>query len=72
MKKTYNIVVDCANCANLMESAAKKIDGVKDVVVNFMTQKIVVDFADGAEAKTVMDKVLQACQKVDSDCEIDL
>lgn len=72
MKKTYNIVVDCANCANLMESAAKKIDGVKDVVVNFMTQKIVVDFAEGAEAKTVMDKVLQACQKVDSDCEIDL
>jgi len=72
MKKTYNIVVDCANCANLMESAAKKIDGVKDVVVNFMTQKIVVDFAEGAEPKTIMDKVLQACQKVDSDCEIDL
>lgn len=71
MKKTYNIIVDCANCANLMESAAKKIDGVKNVVVNFMTQKIVVDFAEGAEPKTVMDKVLQACQKVDSDCEID-
>ena len=30
MKKTYKIEVDCANCANLMEDAAKKIAGVKD------------------------------------------
>ena len=35
MKKTYQIEVDCANCANLMEEAAKKTEGVQDAVVNF-------------------------------------
>ena len=38
MKKTYQIEVDCANCANLMEEATKKTEGVADAVVNFMTQ----------------------------------
>ena len=54
MKKTYPIEVDCANCANLMEDAAKKTEGVADAVVNFMTQKITVEFADGQDPKTVM------------------
>ena len=40
MKKTYKIEVDCANCANLMEDAARKTKGVENAVVNFMTQKI--------------------------------
>ena len=44
MKKTYPIEVDCANCANLMEDAAKKTEGVADAVVNFMTQKMTVEF----------------------------
>ena len=38
MKKTYAIEVDCANCANLMEEAAGKTEGVISAVVNFMTQ----------------------------------
>ena len=53
MKKTYPIEVDCANCANLMEDAAKKTEGVADAVVNFMTQKMTVEFADGQDPKTV-------------------
>ena len=52
MKKTYPIEVDCANCANLMEDAAKKTEGVADAVVNFMTQKMTVEFADGQDPKT--------------------
>ena len=48
MKKTYKIEVDCANCANKMEEAAKKTAGVKDAVVNFMTLKMNVEFEDGA------------------------
>ena len=51
MKKTYQIEVDCANCANLMENAAKKTDGVRNAVVNFMTQKMIVEFEDGQEPK---------------------
>jgi len=72
MKKTYTVTVDCANCANLMENAAKKVEGVKDITVNFMTQKILVDFAEGAEPQNVMNNVLKVCQRIDSDCEIEL
>lgn len=71
MKKTYKIEVDCANCANLMEAATKKIDGVADATVNFMTQKMIVEFEDGKEPKTVMKSVLKACRKVEPDCEIE-
>ena len=53
MKKSYKIEVDCANCANKMEDAAKKTEGVKDAVVNFMMQKINVEFEEGHEPKTV-------------------
>ena len=54
MKKSYKIEVDCANCANLMEEAARKTDGVASATVNFMTQKMIVEFAEGADAKQVM------------------
>lgn len=70
MKKTYKIEVDCANCANLMEEAAKKTAGVAAAAVNFMTQKMSVEFAEGADAKAVMADVLKACKKVEPDCEI--
>jgi len=72
MKKTYKIEVDCANCANLMEDAAKKTEGVADAVVNFMTQKMIVEFAEGSDPKAVMQSVLKACKKVEPDCEIEL
>ncbi len=70
MKKTYKIEVDCANCANKMEEAAKKTAGVADASVNFMTLKMSVEFAEGAEPKAVMEDVLKACRKVEPDCEI--
>lgn len=70
MKKTYGIEVDCANCALKMEEAAKKTSGVKDATVSFMTQKMKVEFEDGAAADTVMQEVLKNCKKVESDCEI--
>ena len=72
MKKTYEIEVDCANCANLMEEATKNVDGIKAATVNFMTQKMIVDFEDGADEKKVMKAVLKACKKVEPDCEIEL
>ena len=72
MIKTYAIEVDCANCANLMEEAAGKTEGVTSAVVNFMTQKMIVEFAEGADPKKVMKDVLKACKKVEPDCEIEL
>ena len=71
MKKTYKIEVDCANCANLMEEAARKTEGVANATVNFMTQKMIVEFEEGAEPKAVMKEVMKACKKVESDCEIE-
>ena len=70
MKKTYQIEVDCANCANLMEEAANKTEGVKSAVVNFMTQKMTVEFAGGQDEATVMKKVVKNCKDVEDDCEI--
>lgn len=70
MKKSYKIDVDCANCANKMEEAAKKTEGVKDATVNFMMLKMIVDFEEGAEEKKVMKQVLKACRKIEDDCDI--
>ena len=70
MKKTYKIEVDCANCALKMEEAAKKVEGVQDATVSFMTQKMKVEFAEGSDEKAVMQTVLMPCKKVESDCEI--
>ena len=72
MKKTYKIDVDCANCANLMEDATRKTEGIASATVNFMTQKMIVEFEEGQDPKKVMKNVLKACKKVESDCEIEL
>lgn len=72
MKKTYAMEVECANCANLMEDAANKVEGVQSVTVNFMMQKIIVDFSEGAEEKSVMKNILKVCKKIEPDCEIEL
>ena len=70
MKKTYKIDVDCANCANKMEEAAKNTTGVKDATVSFMMLKMIVEFEDGQDPKAVMKDVLKNCKKVEDDCEI--
>ena len=70
MKKTYKIEVDCANCANKMEEAAKNTAGVQEATVNFMALKMIVVFEEGADSDTVMKEVLKNCKKVEDDCEI--
>ena len=70
MKKTYKIEVDCANCANLMEQAARKTPGVREATVNYMALKMTVEFEEGQEPQAVMAQVLKNCKKVEDDCEI--
>ena len=70
MKKTYKIEVDCANCAAKMEEAANRTEGVEKAVVNFMTLKMIVTFAEGAEPAEVMPRVKANCRQVEDDCEI--
>ena len=70
MKKRFSLKdLDCANCAAKMEAAIKKIDGVTDASVSFMTQKMTVE-ADDARFDEIMDQVVAACRKVEPDCEI--
>ncbi len=71
MKKKYNIEVDCANCAQKMEDATNKIEGIKSASVSFMAQKMTVEFEDNADEKAIMTEVLKACRKIERDCEIE-
>lgn len=70
MSKTFKIEVDCANCANLIEEAAQKVNGVKDLSISFMTQKMKVTFEDGADQDEVIANILKVAKKVESDFEI--
>lgn len=67
MKKSFKIEVDCANCANLVEKAVKKVEGVKDAMVVFVTQKMKIEFEEGVDTEAVMDEVLRVAQKVEPD-----
>ena len=70
MSKSFKIEVDCANCANLVEEAARKVAGVKDLTISFMTQKMKVTFEDDADKDAVMAEVLKVAKKVEPDFEI--
>ena len=71
MKKTYQIEVDCANCAAKMESAAKKVPGIADVAVSFMAQKMLLE-ADDDKFDAVLKDAVKAAKKVEPDFEIEL
>lgn len=70
MNKTFKIEVDCANCANLVEDAAKKVSGVKDLTISFMTQKMKITFEDDADPETAMKEILKVAKKIEPDFEI--
>ncbi len=72
MTKTYKIEVDCANCANLCEIAVNKITSVKNATVNFMMQKMVVEFEEGADIASVCKAIVKACRKIEPDFEMEL
>ena len=70
MKKVFELRdLDCANCAMKMEEAIKKIDGVEDASVSFMSQKMTL-VADGDSFDAIVKKVVKVCRRVDPDCEI--
>ena len=70
MKKKFKLEdLDCANCAAKMEESIKKIPGVNDAVVSFMTQKMTID-AEDERFEEIMDEVVKICAKVEPDCRI--
>lgn len=70
MKKSFKIEVDCANCANLVETEVKKVNGVKEASISFMTQKMKVEFEEGADVDAVLTEMLKVAKKVEPDFEI--
>ena len=70
MSKTFKIEVDCANCANLVEETAKKVNGVTDLSISFMTQKMKVTFDDNADQEAVIAEIQKVAKKIEPDFEI--
>lgn len=70
MTKKYNVEVDCANCAAKMEAACQKIEGIEKLTINFMTQKMTVEFADGQDPAALLKTIEKTCKKVDRDFEL--
>ena len=70
MRKSYKLdEIDCANCARELQEGLAKLDGVKKVSVNFMTQKLTLE-ADDAEFNDVLDRVVEYTADAEPDCEI--
>ncbi len=71
MKKKFKMVnLDCANCAAKMEHAISKIEGVEEVVVSFMAQKLTL-VADDNNFDAIVEMAEEACKKVDRNCYIE-
>lgn len=72
MKKVFKMIdLDCANCARKMEDAVRKLDGVEDISISFMAQKMTIT-ADDERFDDIMKQVVKVCKKVEPDCEIKL
>lgn len=70
MKKIVKIMnLDCANCAQELERAISKIEGVQEVSIHFMTQKMTIEIDDNQYEK-VVGAIEKAKRKVEPDCEI--
>lgn len=72
MKKTFQLIdLDCANCAQKMEDAVRKIDGVEAVQVSFLTQKMTLT-ADDASFDKIVKQAVKVCRRIEPDCEIQM
>lgn len=70
MSKSFKIEVDCANCANLVEDAVRKIQGVKDASISFMTQRMKIAFDDEADTDAVMAAIIKTARKIEPDFRV--
>ena len=70
MKKIYKLEnLDCAVCAEKMKNAIAKIEGVENVDVSFMLQKLTI-CASEEKMDEILTKAVKAIRKVDPDCKI--
>lgn len=70
MEKSFKIEVDCANCANLVETAINKVEGVKSAKISFIMQKMKIEFCEGEDEEKLMKQILKTARKIEPDFEI--
>lgn len=71
MKKIYKLEdLDCAHCAAKMEKAIAKLTGVENASISFLSQKLTITFAEGADIDAIMKEAASICKKVEPDCRI--
>lgn len=71
MKKTWKLRdLDCANCAAKMERAINALEGVEKAAVSFMTQKLTIEAAEGADMDAILKEAIKCIKKVEPDCEV--
>lgn len=58
----------CANCAAKIEEGVKKLEGVKDAALSFMTQRLTLEIEDGRE-DTVLEAARVIANKIEPDAE---
>ena len=70
MKKTFKLEdLDCANCAAKMECGIRKLDGVQNASVSFMTQRLTIE-ADDENFDRIVKQAAAVCRKIEPDCRI--
>lgn len=70
MKKTYKMMdLECAHCAAKMEDAIKKLPGVTDATISFLTQKLTLE-GDDAQFELLVQQAADICKKIEPDCRI--
>ena len=71
MQKKYSIEVDCANCAAAVERKLGEMDGIESCSISYMAQKMIVNYAEGADEKAMLKEMLKVARKVEPDFEIE-
>ena len=70
MKKTFILEnLDCVNCANKIENAIKKIEGVEYASVSFMTQCLIIE-ANENYIDAIIKKINKVIKHIDPQCRI--
>lgn len=71
MRKVFKLEdLDCAVCAQKMEDGIKKLPGILNANVNFLSQKMVIEAAEDADFEALMDEVVRVCRKIEPECVI--
>ena len=66
MKKKFKCEVDCANCAQKLQNALARLDGVDEISVNFLTQKLTLVAADD-KFDAVLNAVVEKARQIEPD-----